>query len=361
MIKFIIALLFISNVSFAAGVTSHRFMSKKSLDYIKDTGVRDMLKRNFGTYMAATMLPDMGYLIGQVLNKEAGWWGEEVHWAPFLNWMWTYNQGKCKSRGFPPSGSSECEFLWTTYFGILSHALGDIQWHGGYIYRFAVMEAGANSGGPFSNAHTIADNMGDLPAVHYYGERSLNGSLNFDWTLQMLNSFARSKGKPDVNRNYVTAAFFLQEAWYTGIKVAWPVYYYFKLKYKWGHDNYLGTLGGIDNTARRIAESIDMVSWDNRNWRLERITNIATGGNWPHNFFKLTKSDNTVTVDRAYHEPSYQLSPAGTYDCRWGLYLGGWRWFSYGDVSRCPFQATSNYQKSQCERYRYWPLSCKKY
>src|SRR5574343_1813755 len=123
--KIILVILLVSSSAFGAGVTTHRFMSKKSLDYVRDETVRNMLRNNFKTFMGATMLPDMGYLIAQLLNKEAGWWGEELHWAPFINGLWDYNVGKCKSKGFPPRGSSECEYLWTLYFGVLSHGIGD--------------------------------------------------------------------------------------------------------------------------------------------------------------------------------------------------------------------------------------------
>lgn len=356
----LILTLFLSTSVFSAGVTSHRFISKKSLDYIRDSNIKAMLQRNYRLYLAATMLPDMGYLISQ-LKLGDGWWGEDLHWAPFINGLWNYNQSKCRSAGWPPRNSSECEKLWTIYFGLLSHSIADIQWHGGYIYRFAIMEAGSNYGAPFSSAHTIADNMGDLPAVHYYGERDLSGSMDYNLMTSIINSYADAKKRTRVSTNTLAAAFSFQEAWYYGIKVAWPLYYYFKLKYKWGHDNYLGTLGGIDNTARRLAELVDMISWENQRLGLSRITTLTSGGNWPHNFFNITKADNSQTVNKAYHEPNYQVDPRGTYDCRWGLYLGGWRWFSYGDVQRCPYLASANYQKAQCERFRYWPLSCKKF
>ncbi len=354
-------MLMFSNVSFGAGVTSHRFISHKSLDYIQDSNVKAMLQRNFKLYLAATMLPDMGYFVRAFYGEGRGWWGEEIHWPPFLNWLWTYNNNKCKSRGWPPTNSSECEQLWTIYFGVMSHQVGDIQWHGGYIYRFGIMESGANSGQPFSNAHSIADNMGDLPAVFLHNERNLSGEMPFDLVLTMLTEFARFRSKQAPTKADLMTTFALQEAWYVGIKAAWPVYYYFKLQYKWGHDNYFGTLGGIDNTARRLAELTDMISWENRRLNLCCVPRLESGGSWPHNTFKITKGDGSQTVDKAYHEPGYQQNPPGTYDCRWGMYLGGWRWFSYGDVSRCPFKATGDYQKSHCEGLRYWPLSCKKY
>ena len=225
------------------------------------------------------------------------------------------------------------------------------------------MESGAKvHSDQFRSAHTIADNMGDLPAVHYYLEKDLNGSFNFDIIVTMLSAFAQSQRKPAVNKNHIIAALAFQEAWYFGIKAAWPVYYYFKLKYKWGHDNYYGTLGGIDNTARRIAELIDMISYENRQYRLEKITSLnSTGGHWPFDPFRITKADGSQTLDRASHDLNYQLQPTGTYKCRWGLYLGGWRWFSYGDVSTCPYKATATYQESVCNSWRYWPLSCKAY
>ncbi len=185
MIKLFLVIFILSFSSFGAGVTSHRFMSKKSLDYIRDTQVRDMLKRNFRTFLGATMLPDMGYFAKYIGGVD--WWGEETHWPPFLNWLWTYNNNKCKSKGWPPGGSSECEELWTIYFGVLSHSIGDIQWHGGYIFRFGVMEAGgAVHSAAFNTAHSIADNLGDFPAVHLHGERNLGGSINYDLVGKML-------------------------------------------------------------------------------------------------------------------------------------------------------------------------------
>jgi hypothetical protein len=355
----LLVFLFIST-TFGAGVTSHRFMSKKSLDYMRDAEVRDMLRRNFGTFLGATMLPDMGYLLGYI--GKSNWWGEETHWPPFLNWLWTYNNNKCKSKGWPPKGSSDCEQLWTIYFGVLSHSIGDIQWHGGYIFRFGVMESGAAvKSSQFNAAHTIADNMGDLPAVHLYGERSLGGSMNYDLVANMLNEFARFRNKPGVSKNDLILSHNLQEAWYAGIKLGWPAYYYFKLKYKWGHDNYYGTLGGIDNTARRIAELTDMISWENKRLGLSKITNLSNGGNWPFDWFRITRADGSQTVEKSYHVPNYQLDPRGTYNCRWGLYLVGVRLFTYGDVSRCPYKATGDYQKAQCEHFKYWPTSCKIY
>ena len=326
---------------------------------MRDIGVRDMLRRNYRLFLAATMLPDMGYLISQFRLGD-GWWGEDLHWAPFLNGLWSYNQARCRTAMYPPVNSPECEKLWTIYFGILSHSLADIQWHGGYIFRFGVMESGAAvKTGPFNTAHTIADNLGDLPAVHMYGERDLIGSIDLNLMTNIINSYADAKKRPRVSSNTLAAAFYFQEAWYQGVKLAWPVYYFFKLKYKWGHDNYYGTLGGVDNTARRVAEVADLISWDNRNWKLTKITNLTTGGSWPFSFFKVTKSDNSITLERSSHDPNYQLDPRGTYNCRWGLYLGGWRWFQYGDVSRCPYKATADYQQGQCNRFRYWPLSCK--
>ncbi len=358
--KILFFIVFIFSISsFGAGVTSHRFMSKKSLDYIRDAGVRDMLRRNFKTFLGATMLPDMGYFV-RAFYGEKGWWGEEIHWPPFFNWLWTYNNNKCKSKGWPPRGSSECEQLWTIYFGSLSHGFSDIQWHGGYIFRFGVMEAGgAVNSSAFSKAHSIADNLGDFPAVHLYREHNLYGSMNYDLVARMLNEYAGFRKKQGIAKNHLILTHSLQEGWYTAVKAGWPVYYYFKLKYKWGHDNYYGTLGGIDNTARRIAEIIDMISWENKRLGLSRVTNMSHGGGFPFNWFKITRADGSQTALKSYHDPNYQLNPRGTYNCRWGLYLGGWRWFSYGDVSRCPYKATGDYQQSQCNRFRYWPLSCR--
>lgn len=357
--KILLLIVFLSTSTFGAGVTSHRFISKKSLDYIRDANVKAMLQRNYRLFLAATMLPDMGYLLSAFKLGDTYWWGEDLHWAPFINGLWNYNQAKCRSAGWPPRNSSECEKLWTIYFGILSHSIADIQWHGGYIYRFSIMEHGANNGKFFDSAHSIADNMGDLPAVHSHGERDLTGSMDYNLMTTIINDYAKSRNKVGVNTNQLTAAFAFQEAWYWGIKVGWPIYYYFKLKYKWGHDNYLGTLGGIDNTARRLAELTDMISWENQRLSLSRRTNLATGGNWPHNFFNITKADGSATVNKAFHDPSYQFVSGSSFNCRWGLFLGGWKWFEYGQASKCPFKGTPDYQKAQCERFRYWPLSCK--
>jgi len=357
---FFIYLIFFTNISFGAGVVSHRYMAKRAIDYMKMGDLKNLLRRNFRVYMAGATFPDAGYIVG-ALDKSRGWWGDSTHWGNFQNYFLSYMRVHCRGSGFPNRHSKFCEHQWAFFYGVMSHGHGDVGWDGNYVPRVTIMKYGNREMSNYHKADSSTTSGGDSVGVVKYGQRDLKGSLNYDWVLHVLNSYANWRGKPRMTKGLLMVAHKGQEAWYWGIKtVGFWSYLSYQRNWRWAVDNYYWTTGGIRWNAILMAKQWDLI-WSNvHRYRLNLHDNMTESGGWAYK----TIWNNRVNGQRykvLWPDYRYPKGPSTgkTYQCRWGLYWGAWRLRGWGPAKTCTNKRTADNAKNSCNRARKWWFKCR--
>ena len=312
--------------------------------------------------MGGANFPDSGYVLER-FDKRQGWYGEPTHWGGFQNFFLSYLQKKCKKYGFPPRNSKFCEHQWALYFGVTAHSMGDVAWDGNFVPRVALSKFGNRFGSYFSRADSASSNSGDSVGVVKYRQRSLGGSLNYSWALDVMNAYADSIRKPRLSKSKLAFAHLSLEGWYWALKiVGFWIYLGHKRSWKWATDNYYSTTGGINWGGVRIAKTWDMMSEDLKRYNFNRYDTTYESGRWPY----ITSWLHRVNGSRLQLIwPDYNYPGAGppgkTYPCRWGLYWGRWRIKSWGPARTCSHKGAADNAKRSCFRVRRWWFKCKHY
>uniref|UniRef100_F6RP30 Phosphatidylinositol-glycan-specific phospholipase D n=1 Tax=Ornithorhynchus anatinus TaxID=9258 RepID=F6RP30_ORNAN len=143
------------------GISTHIEIAHRALEFFHlESGrvnYRELLLKHQDAYQAGSVYPDSFYPQFCKLGKfhEVS---EDTHWAPFLNASVRYVR-----ENFPLPWEQDTEKLVAFLFGISSHMVADVSWHGLGIEQGFLRTMGAiDFHGSYSEAHRAGDFGGDV-------------------------------------------------------------------------------------------------------------------------------------------------------------------------------------------------------
>ncbi|XP_069126024.1 phosphatidylinositol-glycan-specific phospholipase D-like [Argopecten irradians] len=161
---FISLLLFLACLSYVSGcgITTHIVISERAKEHysnIGQTGIdyKKIIAKHHDAFMAGSPYPDAFYSSlcdkGNYHNVS-----EDTHWSGFLNATINYIRNH-----YPQPWDTATEKLVAFLFGVVSHQVADVVWHGlGVDQGFIPTMGMENFHGSYANAHTAADFGGDV-------------------------------------------------------------------------------------------------------------------------------------------------------------------------------------------------------
>jgi hypothetical protein len=257
--------IFISNMTWAAGITTHMFMADIAIERVKEPAFKDFMLKHRKAIRNGAIFPDSGYL------KKATY-GEFAHWEQFQNGYAMYMDENC---AWPLS--DHCEDLFAFFLGALAHSIGDVAFHRDFISEVAKQDCN----GDYSLAHKVSDPGVDMLSIFDYN-RGIKISAPYFPTTELEKIFSQSGFEVPKSelRFYSDAGYAVMLAERAGSPFA---YLYYKYKMPWAAANYYAAKGGVLDSSLAIAEIWDQV-WL-RLVRDERFVNIAkfkSSGGFPN-------------------------------------------------------------------------------
>ncbi|KAL0490848.1 phosphatidylinositol-glycan-specific phospholipase, partial [Acrasis kona] len=133
----------------ACGIATHIEISNRALTWFRDTKHAAILERNLGALQAGSPFPDWGYSCGN-MGEES----EAAHWPPFINAFAKHIRASYKQ-----PYTQEQEKVVSFLFGMTSHYMADVLWHGlaDVENGFINVDAALNFHGDYSSAHSNCD------------------------------------------------------------------------------------------------------------------------------------------------------------------------------------------------------------
>ncbi|XP_038627261.1 phosphatidylinositol-glycan-specific phospholipase D isoform X2 [Tachyglossus aculeatus] len=143
------------------GISTHIEIAHRALEFFHlESGrvnYRELLLKHQDAYQAGSVYPDSFYPQFCKLGKYHDV-SEDTHWAPFLNASVHYIR-----KNFPLPWEQETEKLVAFLFGISSHLVADVSWHGLGIEQGFLRTMGAiDFHGSYIDAHRAGDFGGDV-------------------------------------------------------------------------------------------------------------------------------------------------------------------------------------------------------
>lgn len=194
----------------ACGFTTHQVISHRAYNYYyigadpRYPSFAELIGNQIPSMEAGAPYPDYLYECGTNHSD-----GEYSHWAPFQANLVTYIR---QTYGIPTlsmdnvTGKYSLSLPWNISgqklsafgFGVVSHYIADISWHGlaetpnfyGLIETIGGIDYNDTGPGPQNNAHTLADNAGEFTAAY---ETMLNFLHPEEWYIpvqDLLNTYA---------------------------------------------------------------------------------------------------------------------------------------------------------------------------
>ena len=278
---------------YAAGGTSHMFMTEKAIDQVQDATLKSILQEYKDVTMWASWFPDSGYA-GD--NK----YGEYSHWRPFFNGYIDY------IRSLGPD-HPDYRYLVAHLMGAMAHGIEDQTYDHLFIAKGRQEEATSSLAGD-------SDTDMDFIVMWDYSRNTvmLAEQVGVDSDVftpidHLVNVYQNlGKDYDDISGQLTSGQGWLSLA-NIGEKAAFVLAYpALKLKYGWVDENYYDAPGGIVHSAEIAAAYLDEV-WKQVNGDFE-LTVVAT---WPKPNTEIGSTysgtvDSTIAVvfDQKYQKSS---------------------------------------------------------
>eukprot|EP00736_Rhodelphis_marinus_P013281 Rmarinus@m.20909 len=161
----LLAILAVLQLSQGCGFTTHMLTPSRFRDWYENKEFpqyESYMTRHWDALQAGTPFPDYFYLCGD------GDAAEDSHWTPFHAEMANYVR-----ETYPQPWDQDTEKLVAFMFGMVSHYIADVHWHGlsripygeGFIRTLGAMNYGC-SGNLCGDAHDSADTGGEFVAAY---------------------------------------------------------------------------------------------------------------------------------------------------------------------------------------------------
>jgi hypothetical protein len=231
--------------SYGAGMTIHTMMGDASLKYLQESGVRDLIEDEHGAFQNGTFFPDTGY-IGKDYK-----YGEFSHWSPFHNLYLKKIADQCETF---PFRDSRCRKLFSHLLGTIAHSIGDMKFDRVFIPEAAKHDYGGDT--------TKADN--DLSiALDFWAILTKGRAADvpriwvpFDDLMPLYSDFPDKAALKKKMREKTRIHALAQVGERFG---SLPGYLYLRYKHRapWSYANIIEAPGGVEDTARLIAQVYD--------------------------------------------------------------------------------------------------------
>lgn len=162
----LLLLVFAATCIHACGISTHIEIAHRALHWFNNETYASLINKHPDAFQAGAPFPDWGYSCmfknwkiiffpGMGYGDES----EEAHWPPFLNAFAKYIQIR-----YPKPWSDEQEKTVVFLFGMVSHYISDIVWHGlaDVHTGFIDSDAALHFHGVFQDAHKVDDPGGDV-------------------------------------------------------------------------------------------------------------------------------------------------------------------------------------------------------
>ena len=122
--KIILAALIVGAVAspaFAAGMSTHQFMTETALEKVSDPELKNFLEAHREMVLTGTVFPDTGFALRYTVEygKKPDY-GEFAHWPPFFNGYLAYIRAHC-----PQPFDGHCQDLIAHLMGVAAHTTED--------------------------------------------------------------------------------------------------------------------------------------------------------------------------------------------------------------------------------------------
>lgn len=278
-----VVMIFLVGPLHASGISTHMFMSKNAVEQVSSPELASFLRENKRVFVFASAFPDSGYVekeIVNTVNRLAPFWpaqdvkelleslpvvyapeisaksmgdenfyGEISHWWPFLKNYRDVIVEQC-----PGNPAKSCPKIVAHWLGCAAHSIQDEYFDAIFVPQIADKYFNGNRG----QATDTTDTGIDMFVLRDHGS-PLTGSVESLFPFESLPLVYQKLGVQFNRNDLERGVALLSWVYYFENKVA----LFARLKYAWSapwmYANYMTAAGGVNDTASKTAQYIDLL------------------------------------------------------------------------------------------------------